>query len=400
MRSKLLAATVWSLIVSVSPLIPVVTAPARAAASCSGIQVKPDHLTQALVDSKSPGTTFCLLEGTHRPAAPIIVKSHDTFEGVGNAVVAGGGQVSTAFVGFAGHQDSVTIRHLEIRGFTGSQFPGALKPGADWLVRGNYILHNRVLGVEISPGLRLIDNRIVTNGQYGISGGIGLHMGVRIEGNEIAYNNTRHLSDGGGSKLYGSTVGLTGIVWRNNWVHHNHGPGIWSDGNAGPGIEVVGNRVEWNTGPGILIEISHAHRIHGNVVRFNNGALAGKSCWWGAQILVQNSNGVQIYRNKVVDRGGTNGICLVDSVRDETAPFGVTIRRVSVHDNRITMRGSSQTGLVGDEFAPYDRADAAFDHNTYRVPVRRSWWVWWDGARTWRRWHHLRQDETGTLVKN
>jgi hypothetical protein len=204
---------------------------------------------------------------------------------------------------------------------------------------------------------------------------------------------------GGGVKLYGSTVGLSDLVLRGNWVHHNAGPGIWSDGNAGPEIEVVGNTVEWNMRSGIVVEISHGHLIHDNVVRFNNTAYAGKSCWWGGQILVQNSDRVQIYRNRVVDRGGTNGICLVDSVRDERAPFGVTITGVSVRHNRVTLRGTSQTGLVGTEFAPYDRADAAFDANTYRVRGPRSRWVWWDGSATWRRWHHMGQDKTGTLVK-
>ena len=392
-----LALVIWSMLLTAGSLVGATAS--HAGSACSGIQVKPGNLTQSLVDSKPPGTTFCLLAGTHEPATPIIVKPHDAFVGVGKVVVAGRGQVSTAFVGFVGFQDWVTIRHLIIQGFTGSGFPGAIKPGGHWLVRGNIIRNNRNLGIEVSAGLQLVGNRIVFNGHFGLAGGIGRQMGVRIEDNELAYNNTKHFSDGGGSKLYGSTVGLTGVLWRDNWVHHNHGPGIWSDGNSGPGIEIVGNDVEWNTGPGILLEISHAHDIHDNVVRFNNAALKGKSCWWGAQIHIQNSDGVQIYRNVVVDKGGTNGICLVDSERDDKPPFGVTITGVSVHDNSITLSGTSQTGMVGGEYAPYDRDDVAFDRNTYRVPGRHLWWVWWNGEKRWSRWRGgLGQDRTGTLV--
>ena len=93
-------------------------------------------------------------------------------------------------------------------------------------------------------------------------------------------------------------------MWRGNWVHHNTGPGIWSDGNV-HNVLYEDNVVEGNSGPGILHEISWDATIRNNIVRWNSTEVAGKSCWWGSQIHLNNSQNVRIAGNtRAVGRWG------------------------------------------------------------------------------------------------
>ena len=54
--------------------------------------------------------------------------------------------------------------------------------------------------------------------------------GVLIDGNEISYNNFAKFRPGNESG--GAKFGVTdGLAARNNFVHHNDGPGLWLDAN-------------------------------------------------------------------------------------------------------------------------------------------------------------------------
>jgi parallel beta-helix repeat protein len=66
-----------------------------------------------------------------------------------------------------------------------------------------------------------------------------------VENNEIAYNGKEQ-----------KVMDSQSVTFRNNFVHHNQGDGIWYDGgNAGTVIE--GNRVEDNARNGIFYEASN-----------------------------------------------------------------------------------------------------------------------------------------------
>jgi parallel beta-helix repeat protein len=195
----------------------------------------------------------------------------------------------------------------------------------------------------------------------------------------VAYNNTSNSCGGtcngnaGGSKIVGSTAGTYGVVWRGNWVHHNTGPGIWSDGNV-HNVLYEDNTVEANSGPGILHEISWDATIRNNIVRWNSTDIAGKSCFWGSQIHLNDSQNVRIVSNQVRSGAGTNGICLVDIARSESAPFPTKLANVDVRLNTIHLSGTSMSGLVG-------RAawSVTFDWNTYYVNESSAKsWAWYD----------------------
>jgi len=377
------------------------------AETCVGVAVPAGSFGQSFVNGYPAGTTFCFAAGVYRMTAPVLARSFDRYIGAPGAILDGGGVASQAIYGYGGAtgQHDVTVRGLVIRAFAGPG--GAVKTGWTWTVERNEIAYNGQTGVQIGQNIVLRDNNIHHNALYGLTGGPGLATNMLIANNELAYNNTSGAmsGDGGGCKLVGSTLGLTGVTWRGNWVHHNTGPGIWHDGNVGPHDRstppnlIENNIVEGNSGPGIFIEISWAHVIRNNTVRGNQTYDPGRSCFWGSQIHNNNSQLVEIYGN-TIEADGTNAICAVDTVRDDYAPFSTTVTGCSVHDNVIRMRGISSSGLVGSEFAPYDRGDMAWDHNTYYVGnLAGTYWVWSaSSALNKDGWRALGQDATSTFT--
>jgi parallel beta-helix repeat protein len=153
------------------------------------------------------------------------------------------------------------------------------------------------------------------------------------------------------------------------------------------------NRIYNNTGTGIDHEISWSATISNNVLYGNATAASGKTCWYGAQILLNNSQNVQIFGN-VVTAAGTDGICEVNTARSEVAPFPTHLANVSVHDNTITTGGTSWSGVVGDACST-----CTFANNRYLVDsLSALHWQWTTSTYTygWSGWQSLGEDLNGT----
>ena len=73
----------------------------------------------------------------------------------------------------------------------------------------------------------------------------------------------------------------------------------------------------------------------------------GKSCWWGANILINTSSNVEVYGNTITASNGSNGICAVSADRNEVAPYPTVVANFYAHDNIVSMNGSATSGLVG-----------------------------------------------------
>jgi parallel beta-helix repeat protein len=338
--------------------------------TCSGVEVGPGDDLQARIGSHPQGTTFCVREGVYAIASGVLVKSDDRIIGEPGAVLDGLGVASRGVYGFGTQtgQRDVVIRGLVIRGVAGT----GIKAGWGWTIVNNTV-HGSTIGVAVNKGTILRSNHIHHNSMYGIVGGPATN--ILIESNELAFNGGIRDAGGstGGSKIVGSTPGTYGVVWRDNWVHHNTGPGIWSDGNVHD-VLYEGNLVEGNSGPGIFHEISWDATISNNVVRGNATDAIGRSCWWGSQIHVNNSQNVRIFGNRVRSTAGANGICLVDAIRSQTSPFPTQLANIEVRDNTIILSGSAMTGLVGQA-----ARSLTFDRNSYLVPdLTGKFWAWHD----------------------
>ena len=91
----------------------------------------------------------------------------------------------------------------------------------------------------------------------------GTGNGALIENNEVSFsNNPQKIEYGwaaGGTKFHGTQ----NLVARGNFIHHNNGPGLWTDIDN---IYVLfeNNRVEDNSRAGIYHEVSYDAIIRNN----------------------------------------------------------------------------------------------------------------------------------------
>lgn len=234
------------------------------------------------VDFAVPGATYWFAPGTHTltPGEYSQISPADgtTFVGAPGAVLDGKHDNRYAFTGRA---KDVTIRYLTVTGFAAPRDEGVVNhdSGNGWLVEHNTLAGNDGAALMAGAENRITGNCLRDNGQYGLNAyqaGNGIR-GLVVEGNEFTGNNTADWE----TKLPG--CGCTGAMkfWavdgadvRGNWVHHNHGPGIWADTNDNDFL-IEDNVIEANDDVGIFYEISYNATIRGNDLR-GNGWVSGR----------------------------------------------------------------------------------------------------------------------------
>jgi parallel beta-helix repeat protein len=264
-------------------------------------------------------------------------------------------ELSVTPYAFGGGAENVTIQGLVIERYASPAQRGAINAGRAWTIIGNEIRFNHGAGLFPGSDSLVTDNYFHHNGQMAIDGG-----GERstYERNEIAFN---HLGDfsfewgAGGVKF----VHTTDLVLRDNFVHHNHGPGLWIDGyNVDTLFE--GNRVIDNFDAGIKIEISGSATVRDNVV-VGNG-FGNEFPPRGAGIMIRESGPVEVVGNEL--RANQEALVLHhDNNRENDT--GNTLHGILVHDNAIALDGGV-VGYFGDiPFDAFETADLTFEENTY-----------------------------------
>jgi Right handed beta helix region len=288
---------------------------------------------------------------------------------------------------------NVVIRNLIVEKFATEAQVGAIHAGRGWKVENNEVRLNHGGGIDNATVIR--HNYVHDNGQIGVGGSA---PNLVVDANEIAFNNyARYCTcwEAGGGKWTESRH----LTITRNYVHDNHGPGLWTDSNN---VDVLyrWNLVEGNSGAGIFHETSFKAVIRDNVVRRNGFGWKG---WLaGAGILVNSSPNVEIVRNVVANNA--DGIGITQWSRGSDRRYGPhEAHDIAVHDNVITMRRGF-TGLlqgVGDP-SYYSSRNNRFDRNTYRLGCKPRYFVWrgagdraasYDSATTrdWRRFGHDRR---------
>jgi parallel beta-helix repeat protein len=374
--------------------------------SCNGVRVVPTDDIQAMLDARPSHTTFCFQAGTYVLKSKVIPKSYDSLIGLPGAVLTGMDTYAAGIKGYGGSagQHDVTIRGFVVEHFLNDWADAGLRapiaPGDNWKILNNEVRYNALAGISTSTGAVIRGNNIHHNGRLGIVG--GPVNNVLIESNEIAFNNTGSYDvnvEAGGAKIVGSSAGSSNLVWRGNWVHDNTGNGLWMDTYV-RNVTFEMNTIENNSSGGIFYETSWDGVIRNNVVRNNAAEFAGKSCYSGAQIHVNDSQNVEIYGNTVASSDGSNGICAVDI--DRTVGPSTTSNKVAnlyVHDNVISVRLSGNTGLVGRPSSYDASANNRFVNNTYYVTDTSSKsWAWSTYPLGWSQWRGYGNDMTGSLL--
>ncbi|WP_459712955.1 right-handed parallel beta-helix repeat-containing protein [Actinophytocola sp. KF-1] len=239
------------------------------------VVVAPGTDLSAATRNNPAGTTFWLGAGTHLLApdrfGQVMPKDGDTYLGAPGAVLDGQRINQAAFTQTAA---DVVIRGLTIRGFVAPLDQGVVNhdSGPRWVIEGNVIEDNDGAAMMAGVGQRVLGNCLRDNGQYGINayraGGLS---DLVVEGNEIAGNNTGDWETQlpgcgctGGMKFWATN----GADIRGNWVHHNHGVGIWADTNNNDFI-VEDNLIEDNYAEGLFYELSYNMVLSGNTFRRN-----------------------------------------------------------------------------------------------------------------------------------
>ncbi len=296
---------------------------------------------------------------------------------------------------------NVTIRGLVIEKYASPPQHGAIQAGGygsgdppdgmsqNWLIEGNELRWNHGAGIRVGDGTLVRDNYIHHNGQSGLASD---STGAIVEGNEIAFNNTMgfDITHGSGGFKFGKTRNLT---ITGNYVHHNHGPGLWAD-TDNVGTRYLHNRVEDNSGPGIFHEVSYDAEVAYNEVHRNGYATPDWS--YGAGILIAHSPGVEVHHNRL--SGNADGIVGIDQ-NPGTGAFGpYVLDRLWVHDNYVEIT-DGWVGVTQDHGDPsVFQRDIRFERNRYRTGGRSHPFAWNDREASPADWLGAGHDLDGSIT--
>jgi Right handed beta helix region len=307
-------------------------------------------------------------------------------------------ELGVAPLAFGGEAQGVVLRNLIVEKYASDAQEGAIyaDDARGWRLSNVTARWNHGAGLSFGPETRVQGGSFSHNGQLGIAGSGG--EGSRIQGVEIAFNNYAGYNarwEAGGTKFWATK----GLVVRNSCIHHNAGPGLWTDNDN---IDTVfeNNIVFNNANEGIKHEISYDAIIRNNFVARNG--TSGIDTWlWGSQILIQDSSNVEVYGN-LVETAGTfgNGIGVIYQDRGSGALGPWQAVNNSVHHNTIVHRGGrGRNGIVtdtgDDQF--WREAGNRFDSNTYLVADET--FAHWDftDLKTWDDIKGLGFEENGEL---
>ncbi|MQA28772.1 MAG: hypothetical protein GEU82_02885 [Luteitalea sp.] len=295
---------------------------------------------------------------------------------------------------FESGANNVTVSGLTVEKYANIAQQGAIHAarGTGWRVTNNQVRWTHGTGIRIGTQAQVLGNNVHHNGQLGI-GGSG--DDALVADNEIAYNNTSRFEvpwEGAATKF----MGTRNLVVRGNWVHHNHGVGLWTD-NDNINTLYEGNTSDDNEWMGILHEISYSAVIRNNVVRRNGWAFSAYI--WGAGILITASPDVEIVGNYL--EGNADGIGAAQQSREHNVgAYGPhEIWNLWVHDN-IIMNPDGWSGLVQDidsSNSYFTSRNNRFERNVYQPGHSLRFLQWMNGERTFLEWIGFGQDVLGGL---
>jgi parallel beta-helix repeat protein len=314
----------------------------------------------------------------------ITPKTGNTFVGEYGAVLDGSNWSSSdgTQAAFRAHNqdiDYVTIRNLVIKNMPQQGIHAYYWMSDHWTIEYNEIASNK-WGFEIGPNFTIRNNYIHHNvgnssssnpadrgGGYAV-----IHAdNTIVDSNEIAYN--------GREQKVGQSANVT---FRNNFVHHNVGDGIWYDSNASAGAVIDANRVEDNGRNGIFFEASIGATISNNTVRRH-------TAWDG--VMISMSQNVQIYNNTL--DGNFGGIEYF--LNCDVLSGGDDVKNNAAHDNTVVIGTLSYTyagafsatsSCTSTQLAPYlnGSKNLTFSRDAYRVPsLSYDRYFIWGGWKGW-----------------
>lgn len=350
----------------------------------SAVLLHPTDSVNTIVAHHPAGTTYCFAPGTYT-SLQITPKSGDRYVGQPGATLDGGG---TAIHAFLGGGDNVMIQNLVIQNYNApiqdAPVSNCASQSSNWIIANNEIARNGNAGVLVcGSGTHVVANYLHDNVEegYACTGGRGFGgSNISITDNEIAHNNPTGAVDPQFEAGGGKCTGTTNLVTSYNYVHDNHGPGIWTDiDNQTTDVEF--NRVENNWSGGIFHEISWDAVIAHNLVHNNANALYCTGWLWCGEIQIAASGGVnektvEIFNNAITSAPPGNGLVLIQQERG-TGLYGThLVQNVHFHENCVDMSAGGNTGGVTDngDNGLFSTQGNTFNYDEYTSYVASAFW--------------------------
>ena len=307
-------------------------------------------------------------------------------------------EASVTAKAFGGPAIGVTIRNLVVEKYATPTAEAAINLGTQWIIEDSEVRWNHYGAIATGPQSIARRNRVHHNGGTGFQ---GAGEGILVAENEISYNGYAGYNPfwgAGGSKW----VWTIKLVVRDNFSHHNRGPGLWTDVNN---IYTLyeNNRVEDNERGGIVHEISYDATIRGNTVRRNGSGRDFPHWTTGAGIEVISSRNVEVDGNTVEDNW--QGITALDDHRGSGNNGPWTIVNLNVHHNVIRSRidddGAGRIGIIDMKgtAAFLTTSNNRFQQNTYSLGERRLYFLWMGREVDEGEWRRFQQDVAGIFER-
>jgi len=366
------------------------------------VRVAPEDDLGMLSVLSAPGTTFELLPGIHS-YDHVFPKDGQKFIGVGalGAARMVGDQVRSP--AFGGTADNVEIRNLDISDYGTGLFIGTISGrnnddfgdfGSNWIVEGNRIHNGNSVGVNLAPGMQVLNNEIYENGQIGISG-VGRDItrlpDVLVEGNEIHHNGPEavgmapfNFHEGGMKTTFSDR-----LVVRNNIFHDNYGVALYCDLHCDDVLyenNEMSNNIGPNHGGGVFYEWSTNGTIRNNTID-SRSATPARDVIIG--IRVGESQDVDIVDNTLT-MGSASALDLRSCCATDDDP---SFERVP--SARITFRNNTVTSTSAGTRIRTISDQAALTGNIYNNGSGQVRFYRGSSQRTWAQWQADGQDRSG-----
>lgn len=260
---------------------------------------------------------------------------------------------------------NLTVQGFIIQNFNVTQEPGwaALKGSRGFRVIDNEIRYNDGAGLYHAEDSYIANNVFHHNSHVGF-GGFKAHR-TQVIGNEVYENGFNSWSDNSGSKH----VGAIGMVFRDNYYHHNYRNSLWLDADHVNAV-IENNRVEDNYGKGIHFEISCSGNISGNSIQ-RNGDVG---------LLIVGSQDTNAFQNVIADNRWDFEIWDQDRGTGENCAWHLDNVKVYDNDIRISVEDSRIRHCCGGTESVYDAntTKIRFDNNRYIIdgvalPFQHRW---------------------------
>ncbi len=308
----------------------------------------------------------------------------------------------------AASSPQVTLKTLVIEKYANGTQGSTLGPDGcapDWRLDSNEFRLNHGNAACVAGASIVVGNYIHDQGQLGLS---GVSNGILVERNEISNNKEAgYLAawEAGGTKF------LRGwnLVIRNNYVHDNNGPGLWTDyDNHNSTFEL--NHTARNLN-GINVELSFDQKIRYNIVEAERHTATdpsnGTNIVYGGSINSVDSRRTEMYGNTVVATQSpyTHGIIAVRTDRIDASPKSPTTSELfdqvdlNVHDNLIIQFQGVAAGAATYSKSPWSWNRNRFANNTYKLDnLQANRFGWSFGLGTAAQWKAVGNDVAGVWL--